>query len=312
MFVWLPYVSLDEARDHLGPLPDGIEADVACRAVGLPERTTDRVEYFAIPNFEVDLWDRILALNPPHLRWLQLASAGWDYIIDRVPPHIGLLSAAGVHDTGTAEMALALALASLNGLGRYARDQAAERFSPQDGDTLADKRVLIVGYGRIGQAIERRLAGFEVASVTRVARHARTDPAVHAVVDLPTLLPETDIVFIAAPATPETTDLFDAAALARLPDRALIVNVGRGSIIDTDALVHEVARGRLRAALDVTAPEPLPPGHPLWTLPGVTWAPHVGGHSGAFRPRYDRLIAHQLRRLARGLDPDNIVRYPTP
>jgi phosphoglycerate dehydrogenase-like enzyme len=311
MFVWLPYTSLAEATDRLGPLPDGIEAAVACRAVGLPEATADRVEYFAIPNFEVDLWDRVLALQPPRLRWLQLASAGWDYIIDAVPPEIGLLNAAGVHDTGTAEMGVALALAHLNGIDRYTLDRERQVFAAKDGDSLADKRVLILGYGRIGSAVERRVRPFEVQSVTRVARHARTEPVVHPVTELADLLPAADVVFITTPATPDTFHLLDAAALARLPDQALIVNIGRGAVIDTDALVAEVATGRLRAALDVTDPEPLSPGHPLWSLPGVTWTPHVGGHSGAFPRRYDRLLAHQLRRLGAGQNPDNIVRYPT-
>ncbi|MDR0416313.1 MAG: dihydrofolate reductase [Propionibacteriaceae bacterium] len=310
MFAWLPYTSLDEVRARLGPLPDGVEADVACRAVGLPAATADRVEYFAIGNFEAEMWGKVLALDPPRLRWLQLASAGWEYIIDQVPPQIGLINAAGVHDTGTAETAIALALANLNGLDRYTRHRERQRFAPEDGDSLADKRCLIVGYGRIGQAVERRLAGFEVASVTRVARRARTGPEVRPVADLPDLLPAADVVFVTAPANPESAGLLGAAALARLPDRALVVNVGRGSVVDTDALVAEVGRGRLRAALDVTEPEPLPPGHPLWSLPGVTWSPHVGGHSGAFPRRYDRLLAHQLRRLGAGQEPDNIVRYP--
>ncbi|MDR1450469.1 MAG: dihydrofolate reductase [Propionibacteriaceae bacterium] len=311
MFVWLPYASLSQARDRLGPLPEGIEAAVACRSAGLPEATADRVEFFALPNFEVDLWPRVLALEPPRLRWLQLASAGWDYIIDSVPERIGLVNAAGVHDTGTAELAVALALACLNGLDRYARDRVQERFAPADGDCLAGKRCLIVGYGRIGQAVEKRLRGFEAASVSRVARRARTDPEVHAAADLPALLPAADVVFVTAPATPETAGLLGAAALALLPDRALVVNVGRGAVVDTAALTAEVACGRLRAALDVTDPEPLPAGHPLWRLDGVTWSPHVGGRSGAFPSRYDRFLACQLQRLADGQDPDNIVRYPT-
>jgi phosphoglycerate dehydrogenase-like enzyme len=203
-----------------------------------------------------------------------------------------------------------LALAALNGFDRYAGDRQRGRFAPENGDSLADKRCLIIGYGRIGQAVERRLAGFEVASVARVARHARLDPEVHALADLPALLPAADVVFVTAPANPESAGLLDGPALARLPDGALVVNVGRGSIVDTEALTVEVARGRLRAALDVTEPEPLPPGHPLWRLPGIVWSPHVGGRSGAFPRRYDRLLARQLRRLAAGQDPDCIVRYP--
>jgi phosphoglycerate dehydrogenase-like enzyme len=147
-----------------------------------------------------------------------------------------------------------------------------------------------------------------VASVTRVAAHARTEPAVHAVADLPDLLPHADLVFITAPATPETHHLLNRATLALLPDGAVIVNAGRGAIVDSDALAAEL--GRLTAALDVTDPEPLPPDHPFWDSPYVTWTPHVGGWSGAFHARYDRLIRTQLERLARGQDPVNVVRYP--
>jgi phosphoglycerate dehydrogenase-like enzyme len=308
VFVWLPFLTKDEAIAKLGPIPAGIEFDVASEEHGLPLDSADRVEYFAVRNFEIEVAHQVLALNPPRLKWFQLASAGYDYIIGDVPERIGLLNTTGVHDTGTSELALALALAHLNGVDRYAADRPERRFAPHYGRTLADRRVLILGYGRIGAAVERRLAGFEVASVTRVARHARTEPPVHAVEDLPRLLPAADIVFITAPATPESHHLLNAETLALLPDGAVIVNVGRGAIVDTMALAAEL--GRITAALDVTDPEPLPPGHPLWDSPHVTWTPHVGGWSGAFHARYDRLIRAQLERLGRGEDPLNVVRYP--
>ena len=308
MLVWLPFTSLAEAETRLGPLPAGLEADVACRETGLPANGVERVEFFAVHNFEVDVAYQLLALEPPRLRWFQLASAGYEYIIDDVPERIGLLNASGVHDTGTGELAVALALYHLNGLHRYERDRVTRRVAPAYGQTLADRRVLIVGHGHIGRAVEARLAGFEVASVTRVALHARTDPTVHAVADLPWLLPDADVVFLTLPATPATFHLLDDAALSLLPDGALVVNVGRGTAIDTDALVGQL--GRIEAALDVTDPEPLPTGHPLWDSPFVTWTPHVGGWSGAFHRRYDRLLREQLRRLAAGDVPTNVVRYP--
>lgn len=167
--------------------------------------------------------------------------------------------------------------------------------------------MLIVGYGHIGSAIERRLGGFEVASVTRVARRARTEPEVHPVADLESLLPAADVVIVIAPHTPETDRLLDARRLALLPDGALVVNVARGRLVDTDALVAETGSGRLRAALDVTEPEPLPADHPLWRTPGVIISPHVGGASSAFFPRADRLIAAQLGRFARGEDLENVI-----
>jgi phosphoglycerate dehydrogenase-like enzyme len=214
-----------------------------------------------------------------------------------------------VHDTSTAELALALALASGRHLDEFARLQTTGTWQPRFGTALADRRVLILGYGHIGAAIEARLAGFEVASVTRVARRARTGPPqVHPIEDLPALLPEADVVFVIAPHTPETEGLVGAAELAALPDGALLVNVARGKLVDTDALVAETGSGRLHAALDVTEPEPLPADHPLWRVPQVLVSPHVGGASTAFWPRADRLVAAQLRRFAAGEPLENVIR----
>ena len=176
------------------------------------------------------------------------------------------------------------------------------------GTALADLRVLILGYGRIGAAIEARLRTFEVASVTRVARRPRTDPAVHAADRLLDLLPEVDVLVVIAPLTTDTEGIIDAAALSRLPDGALVVNVGRGGLVDTDALLAETSSGRLRAALDVTDPEPLPSDHPLWVVPNVLITPHVGGASSAFAPRADRLVKQQLERFAAGQPLLNVVR----
>jgi phosphoglycerate dehydrogenase-like enzyme len=225
-----------------------------------------------------------------------------------VPDGVTLCNAAGVHDASTAELAVALILASGRHLDDFARMQPAGRWEPIHGLALADLRVLIVGYGNIGSAIERRLSGFEVASITRVARRARSgDAPVHAIDNLDTLLPDADVVILIAPHTEETEGLFSADRLALLPDGALLVNVARGPLVDTGALLAETASGRLRAALDVTDPEPLPSDHPLWRTPGVLIVPHVGGASSAFFPRADRLIAAQLRRFASGEELENIV-----
>jgi phosphoglycerate dehydrogenase-like enzyme len=133
---------------------------------------------------------------------------------------------------------------------------------------------------------------------------------VHAQDELPALLPDADVVVLITPLTAETRGLVDAAFLARMKDGALLVNVARGAVVDTDALTAEVRAGRLEAALDVTDPEPLPPEHPLWSLPGVLISPHVGGTSTAFEPRARRLIAEQLRRWAAGEPLDNEVPRP--
>jgi phosphoglycerate dehydrogenase-like enzyme len=188
-------------------------------------------------------------------------------------------------------------LASLRGIPAFVRGQDEKLWRHDRHDSLADRTVLILGYGGIGSAIERRLAGFEV-DVLRVAAHARE--GVHTLADLPDLLPRADVVVVCVPLTDQTRHLVDAAFLARLPDGALVVNVARGGVVDTAALLAELGQGRLRAALDVTDPEPPPPDHPLWTAPGLLLSPHVGGNSTAFEPRARRLIVDQLTRYASG------------
>ena len=159
--------------------------------------------------------------------------------------------------------------------------------------------MLIVGAGSIGHAIEQHLAPFGV-TVTRVARTARPEQDVHAVDELPALLPHADVVVLVVPLTEQTRGLVDAAFLAAMPDGALLINAARGPVVDTAALVTELAGGRISAALDVTDPEPLPAGHPLWQLPNVFLTPHTGGSVVGLLPRAYRLAGEQLRRYVAG------------
>ncbi|RAJ63397.1 phosphoglycerate dehydrogenase-like enzyme [Streptomyces sp. Amel2xB2] len=246
------------------------------------------------------------------LRVVQTLTAGIDHVAGAVPdlPAGTLLcNARGVHDASTAELALALTLAALRQLPAFVRAQDAEEWSPGVHDALADKSVLIVGYGAIGSAVEDRLVPFEVAEVTRVARTARQAPRgpVHALGELPRLLPGADVAVLCTPLTEETRGLVDAGFLSRMKDGALLVNVARGGVVETDSLLAEASSGRLRAALDVTDPEPLPAGHPLWHAPGVLITPHVGGPTTAFLPRAKRLLRAQLDRWARGEPLQHIV-----
>ncbi|WP_234315368.1 2-hydroxyacid dehydrogenase [Streptomyces globisporus] len=246
------------------------------------------------------------------LRVVQTLSAGIDHVtpgIGSLRPGVALCNAKGVHEASTAELTLALILASLRGIPGFVRGQDAEEWRAGFYPALADKSVLIVGYGSIGAAIEDRLAPFECARVARVARSARTTERgpVHALTDLPALLPEADVVVLSTPLTPATTHLADAGFLGRMKDGALLVNVARGPVVDTNALLKEVESGRITAALDVTDPEPLPAGHPLWHAPGVMISPHVGGSTSAFMPRAKRLIAGQLRRFAAGEELANVL-----
>jgi phosphoglycerate dehydrogenase-like enzyme len=130
---------------------------------------------------------------------------------------------------------------------------------------------------------------------------------VHAITDLPALLPSADVVVLVLPLTDETRGLVDASFLASMKDGALLVNVARGAVVDTDALVKELTSGRLRAAVDVVDPEPLPADHPLWDCPGLLVSPHVGGSSSAMWPRAYRLVRDQLHRIAAGEEPVNIM-----
>jgi phosphoglycerate dehydrogenase-like enzyme len=305
---WLPYASVEEAERRLGGIPDGIDVDVY-RADGdsWPDSIAD-VEFYVLPYLKgEEVLDRVAEMK--RLKVIQTLTAGVENFLPYVPEGVVLCNAAGVHDTSTAELAVALALASGRHLDHYARNQSSGIWeSFRLGTSLADQRVLIIGYGHIGAASEHRLAGFEVASVTRVARRPRTEPVpVHAIDDLPELLPDADVAFLVAPHTPQTEGMISRSELASLPDGAVLVNVARGKLVDTEALLAETSTGRIRAALDVTDPEPLPPEHPLWRTPGVLISPHVGGPSSAFFPRADRLIAAQLGRFAAGKELENII-----
>lgn len=225
-----------------------------------------------------------------------------------------LCNAAGVHDASTAEFAVALMLAAQRGIPEFARAQErGEWIGQRAWPALGDRRVLIVGYGRIGRALAARLAPFEV-SLTAVASRPRAGDdvveRVHGFDELPWLLPHHDIVVLLTPLTDTTRGFADAAFLASMPDGALVVNVARGQVLDTAALLAETATGRLRAALDVTDPEPLPPDHPLWHAPGVLVAPHVGGAGDTFRPRMVRLLREQLTRYAAGAPLLHVVAGP--
>ncbi|MEU1043213.1 2-hydroxyacid dehydrogenase [Streptomyces sp. NPDC005551] len=247
------------------------------------------------------------------VRAVQTLSAGIDHVepgLAHLRPGVRLCNARGVHEASTGELALTLVLASLRGIPDFVRGQDREEWRSGFRPALADKSVLIVGYGSIGAAIEDRLAPFELARVVRVARSARTTERgpVHPLTDLPALLPDADVVILSTPLDDSTRGLAGADFLARMKDGALLVNVARGPVVDTKALLAELETGRITAALDVTDPEPLPPGHPLWHAPGVLVSPHVGGPTSAFLPRAKRLLVAQLNRFARGEPLANVVR----
>jgi len=246
----------------------------------------------------------------PSLHAVQTQTTGYDAAAPHVPDGVVLATASGAHDAGTAEIAVALLLATVRRLDEAVRDMAQGRWRAPDGlrQGLAGRTVVVLGAGGIGDAVVRRLVPFELELV-RVATRARTDDLgpVRAMEELAEILPSADALVVAVPLTDSTRGLVDAELLARLADGAVVVNVARGPVVDTDALVAEVSAGRLRAALDVTDPEPLPQDHPLWRLPGSIITPHVGGATDAMRPRVVALLERQLRALAAGEDLENVV-----
>lgn len=288
--------------DPTVPDPTGVEVAV-WSGEGPPPAGLEAVE-FHVPAYTFETPTLEIMSRMPALRVVQLLTAGVEHVLPFLPPEVVLCNARGVHDASTAELAVALTLASLRGLDDFARAQPAGQWLHERRDALADKTVLIVGYGAIGAAVDRRLTGFEV-EVLRVSRTPRT--GVVGMAELPRLLGSADVVILTVPATEQTRHLVDSRFLAAMRDGALLVNVARGPVVDPAALLAELGAGRLRAALDVTDPEPLPPDHPLWRASGVLISPHVGGNSTAFLPRAIRLVREQLHRYLGGQPLENVV-----
>ncbi|MFE9119583.1 2-hydroxyacid dehydrogenase [Streptomyces sp. NPDC007172] len=295
--VWIPFDPAD-----VPGLPDSFTYRVWDGGPDFPADPAD-CAFYVVPYMKSPRTSVRPLAGMTGVRVVQTLTAGIDHVqagLGLLPPGVRLCNARGVHEASTAELTLALVLASLRGIPGFVQGQQRQEWRSGFYPALADKSVLIVGYGSIGAAIEDRLAPFECARVARVARSSRATERgpVHALADLPALLPQADVVIVSTPLTEQTKGLVDAEFLARLKDGALVVNVARGPVVDTKALLAELESGRLHAALDVTDPEPLPAGHPLWQAPNVLISPHVGGSSSAFLPRAKRLLAAQLTRFA--------------
>jgi len=295
--VWLPF-----EPSVLGEVPTGLRYEVVDPTHEVPS-SVGEVSLYVTP---YNMGPAVAEVLPrmTSLRVVQTLSAGVDNIRSVIPAGVTLCNGRGIHNTSTAELALALILASQRELPRFVRQQDRGQWQGGRTEALADKRVLIVGYGAIGEAIESRLLPFE-CEVVRVARSARD--GVHAIDELPGLVPTADIVVLIVPLTEQTRGLVDADLLARMKDGALLVNVARGAVVQTAALVEALRAGRVRAALDVVDPEPLPVDHPLWTAPGVLISPHVGGATSAMWPRAYRLIREQLERFSAGKPLVNVM-----
>lgn len=266
----------------------------------------------------------------PHLHGIKLVlslMAGTEWIPAAVGPHVTICNARGAHNISTAEWTLTAILSMLKYVPLYLdvqhggvwkrRYEATEHFARITGNAqkvyppvmqeeLTGKSVLLVGYGSIAKEIERMLAPFHV-QITRVARTPRTGPEVHTVSELDALLPHAAIVILILPSTAESRHLISTPQLALMRQGALLVNAARGPIVDTDALVEALHSGRIRAALDVTDPEPLPDGHPLWSCPNLLITPHIGGSTPQFAPRSVKIAENELRRYIAGEPLQNVV-----
>ena len=291
-----------QAAELLGAVPDGVEVIVWDGGDAQPDGL-ERTEFW-VPQVEDpgDLPTMLAAM--PQLRVVQLTSAGIENVVGRIPAGVILCDARGVHGSSVAEMVLLLILAAQRRLPHFLDAQREGRWSLVEADDLRDKRVLIVGAGDLGQETARRLSGFDAEPVL-VAHSARS--GVHGTDELPDLLPDADVVVLTVPLTAQTQGMVDADFLARLPDGALVVNVARGKVVDTDALLAELTSGRLRAGLDVVDPEPLPEGHPLWSAPNVIITPHAAGHVRQAGARAFALVNDQVRRYCAGEKLINVV-----
>jgi len=295
---------------ELIPLPDDLDHEVEID-VWLPD---------PYPAKALRIW--------PYLRGVRLVlalMAGTEWIPDLVGPRVTICNGRGAHSISTAEWTIGAIFAVLKYFPFFLdvqregvwkrRFEAPARYAQISGDArplyppvmleeLTGKRVLLVGHGSIGQEIERMLAPFSV-ELTRVARTARE--GVHAVSELDSLLPQAEIVILILPSTDESLHLIDSRRLALMRQGALLVNAARGPVVDTDALVAALESGRIRAALDVTDPEPLPDGHPLWSCPNLLLTPHVAGSSPQFGPRAVKVAMDELRRYMNGEPLRNVV-----
>lgn len=289
--VWLPADLITRVRSYTAlrietyPGPQGLR------------RQESNVEIFVLPH-PADAGSLDLVSTMRRLKFLQALSSGVDHVIAAVPEHVPLFNAPSLHARATAETAMSLLLASLNNVPAWSEAQRRGVWSdPGPRVGLVGKTVAILGFGAVGQALAGMLAGFDVR-VLPVARRSR--PGVHGVVDLPELVGGVDVLVVSVPLSHETRGLVDQDLLGRMKDGSLLINVARGPVVDSDALLAEVSSGRLRAGLDVVDPEPLPDGHPLWACPGVLISPHVGGNTRDFWDRAAAFVDEQLERFVLG------------
>ncbi len=303
-----------------------VDFPVEAEIVRIPRHPAGRqqVDLWILPFARTDVQQAFGHLQG--VKVVQSMMAGVDWITPWLPKDVILCDGRGIHDISASEWVVATILATYKRLPFFRDMQARQEWKGQSsaprgflseggaqigqyrvlGEDLSGKTVLIVGYGSIGAAIEARLQAFTV-SILRIARTARQQPEVHAIGELHRLLPRADVVVLVVPLTDETRGLIGKEEIALMKTGALLVNAARGAVVDTDALVESLAGEKIRAALDVTDPEPLPAGHPLWSSPNCLLTPHVGGSTSEFIHRAFRFGAEQVRRYIAGEALENVV-----
>ncbi len=295
-------VPQERGRELLGELPSHVRVEVWDGTGTLPSSAT--TTQFWVPPFLSGADMARAYAELPDLRVVQLLSAGAENFVDGVPEGVTLCNARGAHTGPTAEWVVAAMLSSYRMFPRFHAAQLEGRWDYAVNEELAGRRVLIVGAGDIPDRVRRMLAGFDV-DVELVGRTARD--GVHGEDELPALLPDFDVVVVLVPLTDATRGMVDAAFLARMRDGALLVNAARGPVAVTNDLVAELASGRLRAALDVTDPEPLPADHPLVSLPNCIVVPHIASATVTTRDAMAELAANNLIDVLNGRMPEVIV-----
>ena len=298
--IWIPDSTRPEHRALLPPA--GIVHELPAGGL-LPDRLG--AGQFLVAGFGLErITDVISRLEG--LRVVQTLSAGVDRLVDLIPAGVTLCDASGVHDVPVSEWVVMAILATLHDLPAHVDAQRTAHWAEPEAeaDDLEGATVLILGYGSIGRAVEARLAPFG-ARFLRVAMHERD--GVSPATDLPTLLPQADVVVVLLPLTEVTRGMVDHDFLSKMQRGALLVNAARGPLVDSEALLGSLRAGHIRAAVDVTDPEPLPDGHPLWSAPGILITPHVGGWVRKRLDRSWRLVADQVGRFSRGEPLRNVV-----
>lgn len=242
---------------------------------------------------------------------IQLVSIGYEWLGREAHASATVSNGAGTCEDSAAEVAVMHVLGCVKRMSRSIRDARRRQWVSRDVASLRGARVAVLGAGKLGTAISDRLLAFAPATITLYARRERWNtnglrvlPACRLTRDLP----DFDIIILALPSNSQTRYLMDRSLITKLRSQSILVNVGRGDVVDTAALLGALQRRKIWAGLDVVDPEPLPRNHPLWSAPNLLLSPHVGGNTPLHQHLAYNLVADQVLRLRQGRPFVNVVR----